>query len=73
MIDAIDITYYAIKYGFFIAIGMALGFWAFHQEPQRYVYDGSTLIGVCGGKPPATMPHSTNPDVDVTWYPECPR
>ncbi len=37
------------------------------------VYQGSTLIGVCGGQPPAKMPVSDDPSVDVTWYPECPR
>ncbi len=37
------------------------------------VYQGSTLIGVCGGQPPVKMPVSDDPSVDVTWYPECPR
>jgi len=39
------------------------------------VYQGSTLIGVCGGQPPnrETLPKSSDPSVDVTWYPECPR
>lgn len=39
------------------------------------VYQGSTLIGVCGGQPPTreTLPKSDDPSVDVTWYPECPR
>ncbi len=40
---------------------------------QGRVYDGSTLIGVCGGQPPVVMPQSSDPSVDVTWYPECPR
>jgi len=38
------------------------------------VFEGETLIGICGGDPPApaSIPPSSD-QVDVTWYPECPR
>lgn len=52
---------------------------AFESNQQIYtvgnqVFEGSTLIGICGGEPPtpASIPPSSD-KVDVTWYPECPR
>jgi len=49
---------------------------ALWPQPTPYIpvyeHGTHTLIGWCGGVPPASIPQFV-PDVDVTWYPRCPR
>jgi hypothetical protein len=63
-----------------ISLSLMILWQAIHSSAQgvhtvgNRVYDGSTLIGVCGGNPPTAgeLPASRD-DTDVTWYAECPR
>lgn len=63
-----------------VSLSLMILWQAIHSSAQgvhtvsNHVYDGATLIGICGGNPPAAgeLPQSTD-DTDVTWYAECPR